>query len=1207
MSEGSERVSTIDATTVEQRTQALGRALLNGAAEYRPGPAERIEDWLLTTAMANERFRSRLLRYMDVLASLDYDSGGREAKRLAREYFGDRFPELPRALRWFLRIARDERLPAPLVGETARRGAELFARRFITPPGPETVHATIDYLAGHGRYPSFDLLGEAVLSEAEAEQYLQGYLRLIDQLADDPAAGARTPGDAPALQVSLKLSSLTPHFTPLDPEGTIARVRPALEAIVEAAERAGVGIAVDMEQYELRDLTWELFRRTFARGERFGRWPDAGVVLQAYLRDAPAQATAMVDFARERGTPFQVRLVKGAYWDYEIIVAAERRWIPSVLTEKTATDAQFERLVATLIEGYPHLRLAVGSHNARAHAAAEALAEAAGLPPASVEHQTLFRTAEGTSRALAELGWVARDYVPVGELLPGMAYLVRRVLENSSQAGFLLQSRSGASTAELLRRPPERPQPEPQPPRVPGAFQRAPAARWFDRDFREAVEQALAATRARWGERFDLRIGGEAVAAASVVAVHSPSHPSEQPVGYAAFADAATAERAATTARAGAARWAATSVTERATILRRAAALLDQRSAEFAAWVVHEGGRDRADAYAEVEEAIDYLNYYATRAEELFTEFGDGVAPRGVVAVIPPWNFSLAIPCGMTAGALACGNAVVLKPAEQTPLIAARLTAILHEAGVPADALICLPGGGEEVGRALVESPQVAMVAFTGSRAVGTWMHEAVSRVEPADGGVKALVAEMGGKNAIIVFADADLDEAVAGIMRSAFGHANQKCSAASLVLVAEPIVDRLRERLVEAARSLHLGRADAPATQINPVIDREARERLIDAAAIARSECDVLLDRFEAGDGLELGPLIVELPAARAARTRTATEELFGPILTLIPFEDEEQAYRLANATAYGLTAGIFSRSPHTIERATRAIEAGNVYVNRATTGARVGVEPFGGMRMSGTGPKAGGPDSLWAFTRRVPAGPAGEPEEPLPASDPPVAALPVGIAERWDVPLDRRLDAIERAAVLLGHEGHRDAATLHAAAQAARRELGEPQPTVQVTGQHTELRYDTPRGIGLVRARHEHGAWWLAATLLAANAAIVIDSPALDAAVVALRRGGVPDEVLHIAEGGVERLLSLAGAPEIAFAAIDGGGINLARAVYRRLGPTVEGQRTLKALLSPLDGPQPLEPGFLRRFAWPKVVAVNTLRHGADLTLATEVRDGG
>ena len=1190
----------MSAIDVEERTQQLGRELLAEAGRYRPGPAERVQDWLLGLTAANERFRGRLLRYLDVLASVDHDSSGAEAKRLAAEYFGDEFPELPRGLRWLLRLARDERVPARVMGESSRRAAELFARRFITPPGAEAMAGTIRQLRDHGRLPSFDLLGEAVLSDREAEAYLARYLELIGQLGDDPAAGEVTPGGVFALQVSLKLSSLTAHFSPVDPEGTIARARPPLEAIVEAADRAGVGVTVDMEQFEYRDLTWELFTRTFARGERFGGWPGAGIVLQAYLREVDAHADALVAFAHARGVPYQVRLVKGAYWDYETIVAEAAGWTPPVFTRKAATDAAFERVLARLVEAHSTLHVAVGSHNARAHALAEALAEAAGLPERAVEHQTLFRTAEGTSRALADLGWAARDYVPSGELLPGMAYLVRRVLENSSQAGVLLAGRTGASPEDLLRPPPPL-DPPPPPPAPPDGFARAPEARWFAPDFRDAFAAALDSTRARWGGRFPLRAGGAGVRAAETLAVRSPSHPEAEPVGLVELADAEGARRAITIAAEGSTGWAATPVAERASILRRGAGLLEARGHEFAAWVVHEGGRDRAGAWTEVEEAVDFLRYYAGQAEALFGDFGDRIAPRGVVAVIPPWNFPLAIPCGMTAAALACGNAAILKPAEQTPLIGLRLAALLHEAGVPRDALIALPGRGETAGAALAESPEVAMVAFTGSRAVGTLLHEVVARVEPAGEAVtKTLVAEMGGKNAIIVFADADPDEVVDGVMRSAFGHANQKCSAASRVLVAESVYESIRDRLVEAARSLRTGPADVAETQINPVIDAEARARLTRDAQTARGECEVLLDRFEevAGDGeLSLGPLVVELPASRSQAARTATEELFGPILALIPFATEEEAYAVANGTDYGLTAGIFSRSPATIERASRAFDAGNVYANRAITAARVGVEPFGGMKMSGTGPKAGGSDYLWAFVRRTDA-PTGdiEPPPPPPALAAPPSELP---SSGWDAPLDARVEVVERAAVLLGDAGrYEDAGVLLAAAQAARRELGRPQATIPVAGQRTELRYNTPRGIGLLHAVGPDAPWWLVAPLLAGNSLALFDSRGLYPVTAALLRAGLPPELVQPDPGGLGAMLVAARRPEVAFAATDGGA-GLARALHRELGPTAPGQRSLKALLSRLDGPQAGEPGFVRRFAWPKLVAVRTLRHGADLGL--------
>ena len=427
-------------------------------------------------------------------------------------------------------------------------------------------------------------------------------------------------------------------------------------------------------------------------------------------------------------------------------------------------------------------------------------------------------------------------------------------------------------------------------------------------------------------------------------------------------------------------------------------------------------------------------------------------------------------------------------------------------------------------------------------------------------------------------------------------------------MLIQRPIYERLRDRLIEATRSLHVGPADEPSTQVNPVINPEARDHLREAASVARGEGVVLLDLFDEPsrgnpDSLLLGPLLIEIPAEHHATASTTTEELFGPILALTPFDDEEEAYRLANATPYGLTAGVYSRSPRTIERAARAIEAGNVYVNRPTTGARVGIEPFGGMKHSGTGPKAGGPDYLWAFVRRTDVA---ENRGATPSHEYGIdmdAAL-VGLPSRWDVPLAERIVAVERAAVLLGGDGGtNEAAALLSAAQAARRELAVPAPTLQVPGQQTEMRYDVPRGAGVACVEGDTAAGWLAAALLGGNALAVIATPAVEATVAAMHRAGVPAEALRVlqvdCEGGVA-VLPLAADPRVDFVATDSA--STARAAHRVMGPTPEGARSLKALLSPLDGPQPGEPGFLRRFAWPRVVAIRTLRHGADLAFETE-----
>jgi RHH-type proline utilization regulon transcriptional repressor/proline dehydrogenase/delta 1-pyrroline-5-carboxylate dehydrogenase len=398
--------------------------------------------------------RSRLLRFVDALAGLEADRSGAETARLLREYLSGDFSELPAALAPFLDLAMSPVWPPPLVAAAARALTRVVASRFIVTGGQRGIDEALRYLRSHGRYPSFDALGEYVSSEHEADRYRDRYLALLDALGKADGAGKRTASGAYALQVSLKLSSLTSDFNPVDPEGTATLVRPRLAQIIESAERRGIGVTIDMERYETRDLVLRIFFQEFRREGPFTRWDGIGVVLQAYLRDAGDVAEELIAFARQRGSPFQVRLVKGAYWDYETIVARENGWPVPVWEEKRQTDETFERLSEELIAAYPKLQVAIASHNVRSHAHAEAVRELEGLPIGSVEHQTLFRTAEGITRALVAMGWPVRDYVPTGDLLPGMAYLVRRILENSSQAGFLLHSRSGED-AETLLAPPD--------------------------------------------------------------------------------------------------------------------------------------------------------------------------------------------------------------------------------------------------------------------------------------------------------------------------------------------------------------------------------------------------------------------------------------------------------------------------------------------------------------------------------------------------------------------------------------------------------------------------------------------------------------------------------------------------------------------------------------------------------------------------------
>ena len=488
-----------------------------------------------------------------------------------------------------------------------------------------------------------------------------------------------------------------------------------------------------------------------------------------------------------------------------------------------------------------------------------------------------------------------------------------------------------------------------------------------------AVDRLRAALDAGLAPRVPLVIGGVRTEPADRLSRHDPSD-RRRLVAEVCAASADDARRAVAVAREAFPDWRATPVARRAEILRRAAALMRERRFDLAALQVFEVGKPWREADADVAEAIDFCLYYAAEAERLAAprsvhvpgeENVSGVRPRGVTVVIAPWNFPLAILAGMTTAALVTGNPVVMKPAEQSSLVGLRLHEILITAGVPPDVLAFLPGRGEEVGPVLVGHPDVALVAFTGSRAVGLAINAAAAAA-PADDSarlVKRVIAEMGGKNAIIVDDDADLDEAVVGVVQSGFGYAGQKCSACSRVIVLDAVHDAFVERLAGAVASLRLGAAAEPGTRMGPVVDEEAAARIRRFIAIGRRTARTVV-AVDPGPLAEAGHFVgPHVFADVDPGGPLGQEEIFGPVLAVIRAADFDHAVALANGTPYALTAGLFSRSPVHLARAAAELEAGNVYLNRGITGALVHRQPFGGYRMSGIGSKTGGPDYLAQF----------------------------------------------------------------------------------------------------------------------------------------------------------------------------------------------------------------------------------------------------
>jgi RHH-type proline utilization regulon transcriptional repressor/proline dehydrogenase/delta 1-pyrroline-5-carboxylate dehydrogenase len=967
---------------IERDAQEFGREIFARLRTEAPSVFhfswwdEKILDW----CMRDETVKVQMFRFIDVLPML---KTGEQVARHLQEYFLDHKEVFPIAVQWGLNFASYRSAAARAVALAVRRNATRMAQRFIAGATPTEALTAIRRLRRQQLAFTLDLLGEATLSEEEAVSYQQHYLDLLATLTAAARSWEPVPlidtdhvGPIPRVNASLKLTALYSQFDSIAPGQSAARVKERLRPLFRAAQASGAFLTIDMEQYRYKDLTLQVFKEILEEDE-FHAWPHAGIVLQAYLRDTEQDLRDLLAWAKKRGAPIGVRLVRGAYWDYETVAARQRGWSIPVFTDKWETDENFERLTVMLLEHTQYVRPAIATHNIRSIAHALATARCLNLPDRAVELQMLYGMGDAIKAALVQLGQRLRVYAPFGELIPGMGYLVRRLLENTSNESFLRQSFiEHVAVDDLLRSPEDerRNRADVGELRVQAlhngaSFTNEPELDFAQADNRQRFQDALVQVRRQLGRTYPLVIAGEEVFTSSTLISTNPSHP-EEVVGRAVRADLAAAERSVAGAVQALTDWRATSAADRAALLFHAAELMRERRLELAAWEVFEAGKPWREADADVGEAIDFLMYYGQEMLRLasphrLAEVPGEVntyfyQPRGVAVVIAPWNFPLAILTGMTAAALVAGNTVIMKPAEQTPIIAAHLMEIFRHAGLPSGVLSYLPGVGEEVGSYLVSHPQVNVIAFTGSLAVGLHINETAAKTNEGQRGIKKVIAELGGKNAVIVDDDADLDEAVAGVVASAFGYAGQKCSACSRVIVLEQVYEQFLNRLVAATQSLTIGPAEHPATVVPPLIDEEARQRVRRSVALARQEGRVALVMPEPEEGHFVGPVII---ADVAPHATIAQEEVFGPVLAVLKARDFDDALTIALNTPYALTGGLFSRSPAHIERARQEFRVGNLYINRKITGALVGRQPFGGLGLSGIGSKAGGPDYLLQF----------------------------------------------------------------------------------------------------------------------------------------------------------------------------------------------------------------------------------------------------
>ncbi len=931
---------------------------------------------------------------------------------------------------------------------------------------------------------SFDMLGEAARTEADALRYHRAYSDAIGALAESAASDdiARNHG------ISVKLSAIHPRYEATQKEAMLPVMVERLTALALAAKKARMGLNVDAEEADRLDLSLDVIERTLENPELAG-WDGFGVVVQAYGPRAAFVIDWLHALAEKLDRRIMVRLVKGAYWDTEI-KRAQVMGLSGypVFTRKPNTDVSYIACAKKLLGMTDRIYPQFATHNA--HTVAAILALAGGRKDA-FEFQRLHGMGEALHEAVrASEGTRCRIYAPVGAHSDLLAYLVRRLLENGANSSFVHQIvDKSVSAAEIARDPfdavaKQGPAANPALPRPEDIFgaSRANSAGW---DITDPVTMArIEEGRAKFAAPHRWKAGAGKTARAIV----NPAKPDEI-VGEVFEADAAAVEKAVGKALKAQPAWEKTPVAARAAALSKAADLYEANAIEFFALCAREAGKILPDAVAELREAVDFLRYYA--AEAAAAE--KGTSARGVIACISPWNFPLAIFTGQVAAALATGNAVIAKPAEQTPLIAARAVALLHEAGVPADILQLLPGDGPSVGAPLTADPRIAGVCFTGSTEVARLIERQLAKTAAPDA---MLIAETGGLNAMIVDSTALPEQAVRDVVASAFQSAGQRCSALRVLYVQKDVEEKVLEMLQGAMEALNLDDPWLASTDVGPVIDDEARDALL-AYARQIEDKGKLVARLDAPSaGRFVAPHIL-----RVAGIGEMEREMFGPILHVATFEadDIDRVIAAINARGYGLTFGLHTRIDARVQHFVDGIHAGNIYINRNQIGAVVGSQPFGGEGLSGTGPKAGGPHYLRRFRKAASAGGA----KPADAPAVPLQALR---DHRPDATRDGWSGRADRVEILRKHLRGKGASAIAAAASVDFGPVDLPGPT----GEANTLQL-CPRGTALCLGPDAETLLAQAIQALAAGNAVLAVARGARAALAPLIGKGLPLEALE------------------------------------------------------------------------------------------------
>ncbi|CAM3444753.1 trifunctional transcriptional regulator/proline dehydrogenase/L-glutamate gamma-semialdehyde dehydrogenase [Bordetella sputigena] len=871
----------------------------------------------------------------------------------------------------------------PLIRKGVNIAMRMMGEQFVSGQTISEALANNRKMEAKGFSYSYDMLGEAATTSADADRYYASYEQAIHAIGK--AAAGRGIYQGPG--ISIKLSALHPRYSRAQRDRVMTELLPRVRSLTRLARGYDIGLNIDAEEADRLEISLDLLEALCFDPELEG-WNGIGFVIQAYQKRAPFVIDYVVDLARRSRHRLMVRLVKGAYWDSEI----KRAQVDGlegypVYTRKVYTDVAYLACARKLLAAPEAVFPQFATHNAYTLSAIYQLA-GQNYYPGQYEFQCLHGMGESLYEEVVgpvsqgKLNRPCRIYAPVGTHETLLAYLVRRLLENGANTSFVNRiGDESISIDELIEDPVEAAsaivplgaphEKIPLPRELYGSVRGGARANSQGLDLSNEHRLAslsaalLSSTATAW--RAYPTVGAMAWDDARALPVRNPADHRDV-VGQVIEASEAETQEALRRAAQGASIWQSTPVAERALCLRRAAQMLEEQMQTLLGLIVREAGKSLPNAIAEVREAVDFLRYYAEQAER---EFDNAThRPLGPVLCISPWNFPLAIFTGQVAAALAAGNAVIAKPAEQTPLIAAQAVAILRAAGVHEDAVQLLPGRGETVGAALVASPDIRGVLFTGSTDVARLISRSLAERLDDAGHTIPLIAETGGQNAMVVDSSALTEQVVYDVLSSAFDSAGQRCSALRVLCVQEDSADRVLEMLRGAMAELRVGNPDHLSTDIGPVIDGEAREgiqRHIDTMRNAGKTITQLPLPAACRNGTFVAPTLIEIGSVRELK-----REVFGPVLHVVRYKRDQLDSLLddINSTGYGLTFGVHTRIDETIGHVTSRVHAGNMYVNRNIVGAVVGVQPFGGEGLSGTGPKAGGPLYLYRLLSVRPAG---------------------------------------------------------------------------------------------------------------------------------------------------------------------------------------------------------------------------------------------